>query len=81
MLEEKIAEFVCKNAGVSRISYAERFFESGLVTSMFALQIVIFVEKNHGIVLEDDDLVLSNFASVNAIVELIRSKSEQVRVG
>lgn len=81
MLEDNIAEFVCRNAGVSSICHDERFFESGLVTSMFALQIVMFVEKTNGIALDDDDLILNNFASVNAIAELIRSKSEQARVG
>lgn len=80
MLEDRIAEFVCRNAGVSSVRHDERFFESGLVTSMFALQIVMFVEKEYGIALDDDDLNLNYFASVNAIVELIRSKTEQAQV-
>ena len=79
-IEEKIADFVCKNAHVRTITKDERFFESGLVTSMFALQIVAFVEKELNMALDDDDLNIQNFASVEAIANFIAGKQEAAEV-
>ncbi|MCP4602785.1 MAG: acyl carrier protein [Proteobacteria bacterium] len=78
--KEKIAELVCRHAGISAISNDERYFDSGLVTSMFALQIVMFVEKEFGLTLDDDDLNIQNFASIDAIAQFVGDKSKPAEV-
>ena len=50
-------------------------FESGLVNSLFAMQLVLFVEKEFGIQVANEDLDFENFKSVNAIVGFIQDKS------
>lgn len=50
-------------------------FALGFVNSLFAMQMVLFVEKEFGFTVEDDDLNIDNFRSINAIAELIERKT------
>jgi methoxymalonate biosynthesis acyl carrier protein len=50
------------------------FFASGFVNSLFALQLVTFVERTFGVTIESEDLDLDNFRTVNAIVGLVARK-------
>jgi acyl carrier protein len=49
-------------------------FASGFVNSLFAMQIVLFVEGEFGISLGSDDLKLDNFRSVDALTGLVARK-------
>ena len=53
----------------------EDIFESGFVNSMVALQLVLFVESEFNITIENEDLKLENFSTVNALVHLIERKT------
>lgn len=53
----------------------EDIFESGIVNSLLAMQLVLFVESEFGVAVEDEDLDLENFKSVGAISEFIERKS------
>ncbi|MFJ8582339.1 phosphopantetheine-binding protein [Micromonospora sp. NPDC093277] len=46
-------------------------FETGLVNSLFAMQLVLFVEQEFAIELDNEDLERDNFRTVNAIAELV----------
>jgi len=52
----------------------EDLFAAGLVNSLFAMQLVLFVEKEFAIKVENQDLDLANFRSVNAITDFIQRK-------
>ena len=56
----------------------EDIFATGYVNSMFAMQLVQFVEGEFGILVEAEDLELDNFRTVNAIAALIERKSAGV---
>jgi len=49
-------------------------FASGMVNSLFAMQLVLFVEKEFGIQVANEDLDYENFKSLNAIVGFIEKK-------
>ncbi|MFS8070257.1 MAG: acyl carrier protein [Byssovorax sp.] len=49
-------------------------FAVGFVTSMFAIQLVTFVESAFAIEIENEDLELDNFRSVEAIARLVERK-------
>ena len=49
-------------------------FATGFVNSMFAMQLVTYVEMTFGVEIESDDLDIENFRSVNAICRLIERK-------
>lgn len=50
-------------------------FALGFVNSLFAMQLVMFVEKEFNMTVEDDDLNIDNFRSLNAIARLVASKN------
>ncbi|MGW5652745.1 acyl carrier protein [Streptomyces humi] len=50
----------------------EDIFATGLVNSLFVMQLVLFVENTFGLTVGDDDLEMTNFRCVNAIDELVR---------
>jgi methoxymalonate biosynthesis acyl carrier protein len=50
-------------------------FALGFVNSLFAMQLVLFVEKEFGFTLENDDLDIDKFRSISAIANLIEGKS------
>ena len=47
-------------------------FATGFVNSLMAMQLVMFVEKEFEITIENEDLELKNFNSINAITDLIK---------
>jgi acyl carrier protein len=49
-------------------------FRLGFVNSLFALQLVMFVEKQFGITVDTEDLELDNFRSLDAIAGLVERK-------
>jgi acyl carrier protein len=53
----------------------EDLFASGLVNSLFAMQLVLFVEKEFAIKVENEDLDYDNFRTMNAIVGFIQCKT------
>jgi methoxymalonate biosynthesis acyl carrier protein len=54
----------------------EDLFTSGIINSLFAMQLVLFVEQEFDIKVEDDDLKYENFKSLNAIAHLVQGKQE-----
>lgn len=50
-------------------------FAAGFVNSLFAMQLVLFVEGEFAITLGNEDLKLDNFRSINALADLIERKT------
>ncbi len=50
-------------------------FATGFVNSLMAMQLVMFVEKEFDITIENEDLDLKNFNSINAITDLIKRRT------
>ena len=50
-------------------------FAAGFVNSLVIVQLVSFLENNFSITIEDEDLELSNFRSVNNILAFIEKKT------
>ena len=73
---EQIREFVGGHIRGWQVDDAADIFALGFVNSMFALQLVNFVETTFGITVEDEDLEIDNFNSVNAIVNLVERKTQ-----
>ena len=49
-------------------------FSLGFVNSLFAMQLVMFVEKEFQLKVQDDDLLIDNFRSVNAVMDLVTKR-------
>ncbi len=50
-------------------------FEMGFINSLFAMQLVLFVEKEFNVSVENDELDVDNFRSVLAITDLVQRKA------
>lgn len=70
----KIREFLSKYINNKDIEDDQDLFASGLVNSLFAMQLVLFLESEFGIAVENQDLRLDNFKSIQALSELIERK-------
>lgn len=50
---------------------ATDLFESGAVTSIFAMELVVHVEQTFGVTIEGDELNMENFRTIDAMVAMI----------
>lgn len=55
----------------------EDIFELGFVNSLFAMELVLFIERTFRFEIPNDDLTLDNFRSIKTMAELIRRQSGQ----
>lgn len=76
-----IRKYILKAVNVSALNNTDDIFESGLVNSLFAIQLMTFIEKSFSIKVTMDDLDLNNFKSVNAISQFVKSKQEKAGLG
>lgn len=70
---QQVKGFLAQFINVS-VSEDEDLFASGLVNSLFAMQLVLFIEKEFAVKVENEDLDLANFRTLNAIVDFIVRK-------
>lgn len=52
----------------------EDIFALGFVNSLFAMQLVLFVEQEFSLTIENEDLDFENFRTINAITHLVERK-------
>ncbi len=55
---------------------SDDIFALGFVNSLFAMQLVTFIESRFGVTIEDEDLDIDNFRSVNALADLVERKRQ-----
>ena len=48
--------------------------EAGLVDSLGLFKVIAFIEDEFGVKIAPEEILMENFATVNAIVRLIRAK-------
>jgi methoxymalonate biosynthesis acyl carrier protein len=70
----KIRAFFAKYIRNEEFGDDDDVFGSGLVNSLMAMQLVLFVEKEFGVSVDNDDLDLANFRSVNRVAEFVQRK-------
>ena len=69
-----IREFIQKKAGNASFTDADNIFKMGLVNSLFALELVVFLESTFGIEVQNEDLDLNNFSSVDNLAAFVAKK-------
>lgn len=74
----KIKEFLARFFQNYDLQDDEDIFALGFVNSLFAMQLVLFVEQVFRISIENEDLDLDNFRSINALTNLIKRKKATV---
>ncbi|MDM9379449.1 acyl carrier protein [Chlorogloeopsis sp. ULAP01] len=74
-IQTKIKTFFAKFFGNHDLQPDEDIFALGFVNSMFAMQLVLFVEQEFNIAVENEDLEFENFRTINSIANLIERKT------
>jgi methoxymalonate biosynthesis acyl carrier protein len=73
-IKQRIRDFVSRFFRGHELQDGEDIFASGFVNSMFAMQLVQFVETEFGVAVENEDLDIDNFRSIDAIAALVERK-------
>jgi methoxymalonate biosynthesis acyl carrier protein len=70
-----IRDFLQKRIGTEILFTDEDdIFKLGLVNSLFALELVVFLENTFNITVENEDLNLNNFSTLNNLERFIQKK-------
>jgi len=78
-VRDTIRRFILSSIPVTRLDDDVDLFESGIVNSLFAVQLMTFIEKTYAMDVAMDDLDIENFKSVNATTAFVQRKREQAR--
>lgn len=71
-IKDDIKFFLKKFIGEHEVKDDDNIFDKGFVNSLFAMQLVSFIESEYDIALSNEDLDITNFSSINAIETLVR---------
>ncbi|MCC5666151.1 acyl carrier protein [Nostoc sp. CHAB 5784] len=77
-IQVKIKEFLSRFFRNHDLQLDEDIFTLGFVNSMFAMQLVLFIEQEFKITIENEDLDFANFKTINAMTRLIETKTNLV---
>lgn len=68
---EQILAFVRGRYPQADIEASNDIFALGFVNSLFAMELVMFVEKTFGVTIPNDELRITNFRSAESMAELV----------
>ncbi len=75
----KIRRYIEKNLEIfddeAVFSDSDNIFQMGLVNSLFAMKLLNFVEQEFAITIDDEDIEISNFSSIENIIGLLEKKT------
>lgn len=69
-----IRNFILDSINIPNLNDDDNLFESGIVNSLFAVQLMTFLEKSFNIEVTMDDLSMDNFESINATSTFVQKK-------
>jgi len=69
-----IRNFIMESCDLPQLDDDSDIFGTGVANSLFAIQLMTFVESEFSVRITTDDLKLSNFCSVNAIERFLERK-------
>lgn len=74
-MRSTIREFLQMRIGAeTAFTDEDDIFKLGLVNSLFALELVLFLENTYQIAVENEDLKLEHFSTVNNLADFISRK-------
>lgn len=70
----QIKQFLSRFFNTGQLKDDDDIFSLGFVNSLLALQLVNFLEREFGIAIEDEDLDIDQFRSIDSMDELVERK-------
>ncbi len=74
-IKGRIKGFIVSAVNMPNLADDDDLFESGIVNSLFAIQLMTFIEKSFAIEVGMDDLDIENFKSLNATAAFVVRKT------
>ena len=72
--KEQIRDFISAHVPDEQVDDDEDLFATGLVNSLFAVQLVMWVEQTFDLQVAADELDFANFATIDAIANFVHGK-------
>jgi len=76
-IKETVKSFILSSISIPNWDDDDNLFESGIVNSLFAVQLMTFIEKTFQIEVGSEDLDIENFKSLNAMMAFVLRKLGQ----
>ena len=73
-VKQTIRKFILDSININGLEDDDNLFESGIVNSLFAVQLMTFIEKSFNIEVTMEDLVIENFQSIEATTSFVMKK-------
>jgi len=74
-IKESVKRFILSSISIPNLDDDDNLFESGIVNSLFAVQLMTFIEQTFAIEVAMDDLDMENFKSLNATTAFVLQKN------
>jgi len=74
-IKATVRQFISRAANFPNLDDGEDLFQSGIVNSLFAIQLMTFIEKTFAIEVAVEDLDIDNFKSLNAATAFVLKKT------
>ena len=77
----QLREFITGKFPAAEFADGDDIFALGFATSLFSMQLVMFVEKTFAFDISNEDLEMANFRSVDAMAALVARHVDAVSAG
>lgn len=74
-IRDDVEKYIYELSNNDKIDHTVNLFEGGFLSSLDALSLFTFIEDNYNISIDDEDLGVENFGSIDSIVSYIEKAS------
>jgi len=74
-IKEIVRSFIVSSVNIPDFKDDDNLFELGIVNSLFAVQLMTFIEMTFALEVGRDDLDIENFKSLNAMTAFVLKKN------
>lgn len=74
-VKETVRQFILSSINISDLRDDDDLFELGIANSLFAIQLMTFIEKTFALEVEMEDMDIENFKSLSASTAFVMKKS------
>ncbi len=73
-IKKILLNYINRSNATKKIEADDDLFETGIVHSLFAMQLILFIEKEFDIEIDDEELDFEKIKTINDIVDLVSKK-------
>jgi len=74
-VKETVRQFILSSINIPDLRDDDDLFELGIANSLFAIQLMTFIEKTFALEVEMEDMDIENFKSLSASTAFVMKKS------